>query len=67
MKNCDNFLIFAQNIDYRVPTIYVSDEYPQSMFESINKKIMYTPVNPGFTIYKWGVRGCILHGHVSMM
>ena len=30
-------------------------------------KIMYTPVNPSFTIYKWGVTGCTLHGHVSMM
>ena len=28
---------------------------------------MYTPVNPSFTIYKWGVRGCTLNGHVSMM
>ena len=27
------------------------------MFESKNKKIMYTPVNPSFTIYKWGVGG----------
>ena len=28
---------------------------------------MYTPVNPSFTIYKWGVRGCSLHGHVIMI
>ena len=29
---------------------------------------MYTPVNPSFTSYiKWGVRGCKLHGQVSMM
>ena len=28
---------------------------------------MYTPVNPKFTIYKWGVRGYTLHGHVSIM
>ena len=21
------------------------------------RKIMYTPVNPSFTIYKWGLRG----------
>ena len=34
-----SFHIFAQNI-----------EYPQSMFKSKNKKIMYTPVNPSFTI-----------------
>ena len=28
---------------------------------------MYTPVNPSFTIQKWGVKGYTLHGHVSMM
>ena len=28
---------------------------------------MYTPVNPSFTIYKWGVRGCSLHGRVFVM
>ena len=28
---------------------------------------MYTPVNPRFTIYKWGVRGSSLHGHVFVM
>ena len=44
-----------------------SYEYSQSMFYSKNKKIMYTPVNPSFTIYKWGVRGSFLHGHVFVM
>ena len=52
----DYFHIFAQNI-----------EYPQSMFWSKNTKILYTPVNPYFTIQKWGVRGYSLHGHVFMM
>ena len=28
---------------------------------------MYTPVNPSFTIYKWGVRGYKTHGHVILM
>ena len=28
---------------------------------------MNTPVNPSFTISKWGVRGSSLHGHVCMM
>ena len=28
---------------------------------------MHTPVNPSFTIEKWGVRGSSLHGHVIMM
>ena len=28
---------------------------------------MYTPVNPSFTILKWGVRGYKVHGHVILM
>ena len=28
---------------------------------------MYTPVNPGFTIYKWGLRGSKLYRHVFVM
>ena len=28
---------------------------------------MNTPVNPSFTILKWGVRESTLHGHVSLM
>ena len=47
--------------------IHGSNEYPQSMFWSKNKKIMYTPVNPSFTIYKWEVRGSSFHGHVFVM
>ena len=42
-------------------------EYQQSMFQSKNKKIMYTPVNPSFTLCKWGVRGSSLHGIVFVM
>ena len=71
MKKVDNFLIFAQNIDcgytLEPPQWGGSNEYPQSMFKSKNKKIVYTPVNPNITIWKWGVRGSSLHGHVSMM
>ena len=48
------FLIFAQNIDcgYSLEPPYggSSNEYPQSMFWSKNKKKKYTPVNPSFTI-----------------
>ena len=44
-----------------------SNEYPQSMFLSRNKKKMYTPVNPSFTIYKWGLRGPKLYRHVFVM
>ena len=50
-KKFDIFLIFAQNIDcgYTLePTS--SNEYPQSMFWSKNKKNRYTPAYPSFTI-----------------
>ena len=53
MKNYDVLIIFAQNIDcgYTLgPPRGGSDEYKQSMFENKNKKKMYTPVNPYFTI-----------------
>ena len=56
MKNCDIFLIFAQNIADRVYTLE-----PPSLSEAVlmsthdlcfRAKIgkMYTPVNPNFTI-----------------
>ena len=48
------FLIFAQNIDcgytLEPPRRGDSNEYPQSMFWSKNKKNRYTPVSPTFTI-----------------
>ena len=44
-KNSDIIHISTQNIDYRY-----SNEYPQSMFLSRSKKIIYTPVNPSFAI-----------------
>ena len=53
-KNSDIFHISAQNIDcgysLEPPRRGGSNEYPQSMFLSRNKKIMYTPINPSFTI-----------------
>ena len=53
-KNSDIFLIFAQNIDcgymLEPPRRGGSNEYPQSMFWSKNKKNRYTPAYPGFTI-----------------
>ena len=67
----DIFLIFAQNIDcgytLEPPHRGGSNEYPQSMFWSKNKKNRYTPLNPSFSIIKWGSRGYILHGHVFVM
>ena len=54
LKNFDIFLIFAQNIDcgYTVepPRQGGSNEYPQSMFWSKNKKNRYTPAYPSFAI-----------------
>ena len=54
VKNSNIFHISAQNIDcgysLEPPRRGGSNEYPQSMLLSRNKKIMYTPVNPRFTI-----------------
>ena len=54
LKNFDIFLVFAQNIDcvytLEPPRRGGSNEYPQSMFWSKNKKNRYTPANPSFTI-----------------
>ena len=54
-KNSDIFHISAQNIDcgysLEPPRRGGSNEYPQSMSLSRNKKnIIYSPVNPSFTI-----------------
>ena len=52
-KNSDIFHISDQNIDrgYSLePRRGGSNGYPQSMFFSKIRKIMYTPVNPSFTI-----------------
>ena len=54
IKISDIFHISAKKIDcgysLEPPRRGGSNEYPQSMFLSRNKKIMYTPVNPSFTI-----------------
>ena len=52
MKNCDIFLIFAQNIDRR----YTLEPPQRGVLLSnrnlcLNKKKMNTPVNLTFTIY----------------
>ena len=53
-KKFDFFLIFAQNIDcgytLEPPRRGGSNEYPQSMFWSQNKKKRYTPAYPSFAI-----------------
>ena len=59
IKKSNIYHISAQNIDcgysLEPPRRGGSNEYPQSMFLSRNKKkIMYTSLNPSFTIQKWG-------------
>ena len=53
-KIFDIFLIFAQNIDcgytLEPPRRGGSNEYPQSIFWSKNKKNRYTPAYPSFSI-----------------
>ena len=55
------FLIFAQNIDcgytLEPPRQGGSNEYPQSMFWSKNKKNTYTPAYPSFCYIKVGFEG----------
>ena len=67
----DIFHISAQNIDcgysLEPPQWGGSNEYPQSMFWAEIRKLMYTPVNPSFTILKWGLRGSKLYRHVFVM
>ena len=54
MKNSGSFHISSQNIDrgylLEPPRRGGSNEYPQSMFLSRNKKINVIPVNPSFTV-----------------
>ena len=54
IKNSDIFHISAQNIDYWYsldpPRRGGSNEYPRSTFYVVTRKIMFTPVNPSFTI-----------------
>ena len=58
-KYFDIFLIFAQNIDcgysLEPPRRGGSNEYPQSMFWSKNKKKIGTPQHSPVLLYKSGV------------
>ena len=60
-KNSDIRHISAQNIDcgysLEPPHRGGSNEYPQYMCLSRNKKNNVYPVNPSFTILKWNLRG----------
>ena len=61
MKNSGNFQISAQNTDcgysLELPQQGDSDEYPQSMFLSRNKKINVYPCKPQFYCIKVGCKG----------
>ena len=54
MKNTDIFHISVQNIDcgysLEPPHRGGSNEYPHIMFWAEIWKLMYTPVNPSFTV-----------------
>ena len=68
-KNSDISYFCSKHCGYSLepPRRGGSNEYPQSMFLSRNKTIMYTPVNPSFTISKWGLRGSTLYRPVFVM
>ena len=61
MKNTDIFHIFVQNIDCKylleLPHRGNSNEYPQSIFLSRNKKNNLYPCKPQFYYIKLGFKG----------
>ena len=70
-KNSDIFHISAQNIDcgylLEPPQRGGSNEYPQSMFLSRNKKNNVYPCKPKFYYVKVGFKGVILYRYVFVM
>ena len=71
MKNSDIFHISAQNIDcgysLEQPRRSGSNEYPQSMFLSSNKKNNVYLCKPQFYYIKVGFKGSKLYRHVFVM
>ena len=71
VKNSDNFHISAQNIDcvylLELPRQGGSNEYPQSMFLSRNKKNNVYPCKPQFYYKKVGFKGVKLIRRVFVM
>ena len=71
IKNSDIFHISAQNIDcgysLEPPRQGGSNEYPQFMFLSRNKKNNIYPCKPQFYYIKWGLRGSKLYRYVFVM
>ena len=70
-KNSDIFHISAQNMDcgcsLEPPRRGGSNEYPQSMFLSRNKKNNVYPCKPHFYCIKMGFKGSKLYRHVFVM
>ena len=70
IKNSDIFHISAQNIDcgysLESPRQGGSNENPQFMFLSRNKKNNVYTLNPSFTIKKWGLKVSKLYKCVSV-
>ena len=71
MKNSDSFHISAHNIDcgysLEPPRRGGSNEYPQSMFLSRNKKINVYPCKPHFYWIKVRFKGVLLYKRVFVM
>ena len=71
IKKSDIFHISAQNIDcgylLEPPGRGGSNEYPQSMFMSRNKKNNVYPCKPQFYYIKVGLSGSKLYRHVFVM
>ena len=71
IKKSDIFHISAQNIDcgysLEPPRRDDSNEYPQSMFLSRNKKNNVYPCKPQFYYIKVGLKGSKLYRHVFVM
>ena len=67
-KNSGIFHISTQNIDcghsLELPQRGDPNKYTQSIFWVKIRKIMYTPVNPSFTIEKWSLKGLTLYRHI---
>ena len=71
MKNCDMFHISAQSIDcgysFEPPRRGGSNEYPQYMYLSGNKKNNVYPCKPQFYYIKWDLRESKLYRCVFVM
>ena len=59
----DIFLIFAQNIDCG----YSLENHLAEAVLTSTHNLCFGAKIPSFTIYKWGMRGYTLHGHVFLM